>query len=80
MKSKSRPRLPNSARLMLLPSVLTLFVIGIFPLLFAAWVSTRQYELSKPYEEKIFLGLQNYKTVLTDPEFWTSLKIGRAHV
>jgi len=72
---RKKAKLPISAKVMLLPSVITLFVIGIFPLLFAAWVSTRQYELSKPYEEKVFLGVQNYLTVLTDPEFWTALKI-----
>jgi multiple sugar transport system permease protein len=70
-----KAKLPISAKVMLLPSVITLFVIGIFPLLFAVWVSTRQYELSKPYEEKVFLGVQNYITVLSDPEFWTALKI-----
>ncbi len=72
---RKKARLPISAKVMLLPSVITLFLVGIFPLLFAVWVSTRRYELSKPYEEKVFLGLENYITVLTDPEFWTALKI-----
>ena len=70
-----QPKLPTSARLLLYPSVIALFIIGIFPLLFAVWVSTRQYQLSKAYEPKTFLGLDNYVTVLTSPEFWVALRI-----
>jgi multiple sugar transport system permease protein len=67
-------KLPRTAKFFLLPSVITLFVIGIFPLLFALWVSTRNYELSKPYLPHSFVGLSNFKDVLTSPEFWTALK------
>ena len=75
LKKAKQPKLPTAARLLLYPSVITLFIIGIFPLLFAVWVSTRQYQLSKAYEPKTFLGLDNYVTVLTSPEFWVALKI-----
>jgi multiple sugar transport system permease protein len=67
-------KLPRTAKFFLLPSIITLFVIGIFPLLFALWVSTRNYQLSKPYLPHSFVGLSNFKSVLTDPEFWTALK------
>ena len=70
-----QPKLPTAARFLLYPSVFALFVIGIFPLLFALWVSTRQYQLSRAYEPHNFLGIQNYVTVLTSPEFWVALRI-----
>jgi len=69
------PKLPGTAKLLLFPSVITLFVIGIFPLLFSLWVSTRQYELSKPYLPHSFVGIDNFKAVLWNPEFWTALRI-----
>jgi multiple sugar transport system permease protein len=68
-------KLPPAAKLLLYPSVFALLIIGIFPLLFAVWVSTRQYQLSKAYEPHTFLGLDNYVTVLTSPEFWVALRI-----
>lgn len=68
-------KLPPAAKLLLYPSIFSLFIIGIFPLLFAVWVSTRQYQLSKAYEPHTFLGFDNYVTVLTSPEFWVALRI-----
>jgi multiple sugar transport system permease protein len=75
LKKVRQPKLPVAARLLLYPSIIALFVIGIFPLLFALWVSTRQYQLSRAYEPHTFLGIQNYITVLTSPEFWVALRI-----
>ena len=75
LKKSSNSKLPRTAKLLLYPSVISLLVIGIFPLLFSLWVSTRQYELSKPYLPHTFLGIDNFKTVLMSPEFWTALKI-----
>jgi multiple sugar transport system permease protein len=75
LKKVRQPKLPIAARLLLYPSIIALFVIGIFPLLFALWVSTRQYQLSRAYEPHTFLGIQNYITVLTSPEFWVALRI-----
>lgn len=54
----------------LLPAVLALFAVGIYPLIFALQVSMRQYQLARPGP---FIGLANYQAVLSDPSFWDSL-------
>jgi multiple sugar transport system permease protein len=67
-------KVPWRAKVLLAPSIVTLFIIGIFPLLFAVVTSTKQYNVSKPYLPHTFLGISNYKAVLTDPAFYTALK------
>lgn len=62
-----------STWLFLLPAVLTLLVVGLYPLLFALQVSFRQYQLAKAYLPKNFVGFDNYLSVLQDPNFWGAL-------
>lgn len=57
----------------LAPSVATLFLIGIYPLLFALVTSFRRYNLTRPREGFPFVGFDNYAAVLTDSTFWASL-------
>lgn len=57
----------------LAPSVVTLFLIGIYPLLFALVTSFRRYNLTRPRDGFPFVGFDNYATVLTDSTFWSSL-------
>ncbi len=57
----------------LMPAVVALFLVGIFPLLFALQVSFRQYQLTKPYLGNSFVGFANYAAVLQDPSFWGAL-------
>lgn len=66
-------RLSGSARLMLLPAIVVLLLIGIYPLLFAFNMSVRVYQLSKPYLGHAFVGFENYLTVFNDPLFWQSM-------
>lgn len=54
------------------PAVISLAVIGIVPLFFAAWTSLRYYNLTKLKREK-FVGLENYADVLTDEAFWQAM-------
>lgn len=56
----------------LLPATLALAVIGIAPLLFAAWTSLQDYNLTK-LSSSAFIGLSNYGAVLTDPVFWQAM-------
>ena len=51
----------------------TLFLIGIYPLLFALVTSFRRYNLTRPREGFPFVGFDNYAAVLTDSTFWASL-------
>ncbi len=62
------------AFVMIAPAVVVLLAVGIYPLLFAVDVSSRLYQLTKPYLGNPFVGLQNYVATLQDPLFWQSLE------
>ena len=57
----------------LAPAVFALFVIGIYPTLFALVTSLRQYNLTRSRDGFPFVGLANYAQVLSDPTFWETL-------
>lgn len=57
----------------LAPAVATLFLIGIYPTLFALVTSFRRYNITRPRDGFPFIGFENYVTVLTDSTFWSSL-------
>ncbi|MHA1566304.1 MAG: carbohydrate ABC transporter permease [Alphaproteobacteria bacterium] len=54
------------------PAVLALALIGIGPMLFAAWTSLHNFKLTK-LKEVQFIGLENYATVITDEAFWQAM-------
>ena len=57
----------------LAPSVLALLAVGIWPTVFAVVTSLREYKLTRPRSGFPFVGLDNYKAVLTDATFWDTL-------
>ena len=57
----------------LAPAVITLFAIGIYPTLFALVTSMRKYNLTRARDGFPFVGLENYKAVLSDSTFWETL-------
>ncbi len=57
----------------LAPAVVALFLIGIYPTLFALVTSLRQYNLTRSRDGFPFVGLANYQAVLSDPTFWDTL-------
>ncbi|MBP9015675.1 MAG: sugar ABC transporter permease [Candidatus Atribacteria bacterium] len=62
--------------LFILPSFITLIFIVIFPTIFLWYVSFTNYDLSMGWENKSWIGLQNYKYLfLEDKDFWYSLRI-----
>jgi multiple sugar transport system permease protein len=59
----------------LLPTVLLLFVITIYPMLNSLWNSLHYFNLFTP-DEKRFVGLGNYVDLLrNDPTFWAVMRI-----
>ena len=76
--ASGRPRRPAARgvvpRLLLLPSVVVLLVLTGWPLVRLLVMSTQEYGraqvFGKPAE---FVGLENYRAVLTDPTFWKVL-------
>ncbi len=53
------------------PAVLVLGLVGLVPLLYAGWLSLHRYDLIRP--PQIFIGLENYQHLLSDPRFQYSL-------
>jgi len=54
------------------PAVAALALVGIAPLLYAAWKSLHYFNLTKRAQER-FVGLDNYINTLTDPVFWQAI-------
>jgi multiple sugar transport system permease protein len=54
------------------PAVVSLAVIGIVPLVYAAWTSMHRFQLTS-LQRTPFLWFDNYGTVLTDAVFWQSM-------
>jgi sorbitol/mannitol transport system permease protein len=62
----------KSGSLFVVPSVAVLLVWMIVPLVMTLWFSFRYYNLLNPAGEG-FAGLDNYRYLVTDPDFWASL-------
>ncbi len=60
-------------RLLLLPSVVVLLAWMIVPLVMTLWFSFQYYNLVNPGTGG-FAGLDNYRYLVTDPDFWVSLE------
>jgi trehalose/maltose transport system permease protein len=51
------------------PAVIVMLAVTAWPMIQALYLSTFRYRLTSP-DDKEFIGLSNYATVLTDPLFW----------
>jgi len=60
------------AAALLAPAFVALLATTTFPLLFLIWNSTFRMDLAMPYMDG-FVGLENYRTLLADERFWSSL-------
>lgn len=58
--------------LFLLPALIFLAFLFIYPLFYNIYVSTLDWTLRKPTHE--FVGLGNYTYIFTDPMFWTAAR------
>ncbi|MFZ0788087.1 MAG: sugar ABC transporter permease [Chromatiaceae bacterium] len=54
------------------PAVLAMLLVTAYPVLYALWLSLFRYDLRFP-DERVFVGLANYATVLTSTLWWQSL-------
>ncbi len=59
----------------LAPTIAILFATTIYPMLYALWLSLRNYDLAKPYIPRIFVGAANYIEVLTSEPFRNAMLI-----
>ncbi len=67
-------RAPRKAgSLLVVPSVVVLLAWMIVPLVMTLWFSFQYYNLINP-ETAGFAGIDNYRFLVTDPDFWVSLR------
>ncbi len=64
----------NFALLMVGPGLLILLVTTTFPLAYLVWSSFQTINLAMPFLNG-FAGLENYRHMLSDSEFWYSLRL-----
>jgi hypothetical protein len=58
--------------LLCLPAVLAMLLVTAYPILYAVWLSLFRDDLRFP-DQRAFVGLANYSSVLTSPVWWESL-------
>jgi multiple sugar transport system permease protein len=59
---------------LLAPAFLALLATTTFPLMFLIWTSTYRMDLAMPFADG-FIGLENYRILLADERFWSSLLV-----
>jgi multiple sugar transport system permease protein len=62
------------AATLLAPAFMALLATTTFPLIFLIWTSTFRMDLAMPFADG-FVGLENYRALLTDDRFWSSLLV-----
>jgi ABC-type sugar transport system permease subunit len=58
--------------LITVPALLIMLVVFVFPLVFSAWTSLHNFEITRPDRTR-FIGLENYATLLQDDSFHRAL-------
>jgi multiple sugar transport system permease protein len=56
------------------PSLVAIFLLAGYPILYSAWISLHKYNLKRPRVFD-FIALDNYIEILQSPEFWSALWI-----
>ncbi len=56
------------------PTIFLLLVINIFPLIWTIYLSFTNYAANKPKAEVAWVGLRNYRRILTDPDIWSTMQ------
>lgn len=60
--------------LYMLPALLIIGIIILYPLVYGAYTSLFQWNWTAGIQNKLFIGLQNYLRMFTDDYFWNALK------
>ncbi len=56
------------------PAALVMIAVTGYPILYSIWLSLQRYDLRFPDQRK-FIGIENYVTVLTNSYWWTSFGV-----
>ena len=54
----------------IMPTMILLILMNIFPLLWSLYLSFHRYKASMPGRPPKFIGVANYARLLSDPEIW----------
>ncbi len=63
----------HAAYVLVLPTVVAIVLINLYPLLYAAVLSFQEAKLGTA--APIFIGLDNYRRLMADPEIWNAIRI-----
>lgn len=64
----------GASRMFLMPTILLILVLSIFPLLFSLVLAFMSWDLSRLEGGVRFIGLKNFATLVTDPRFWNTAR------
>jgi multiple sugar transport system permease protein len=56
------------------PTILLLLAINIFPLIWTIWLSFTNYRANRPNAAVRNVGLDNYHSILSDPDIWAAMQ------
>ena len=56
------------------PTILLLLAINIFPLIWTIWLSFTNYRANRPSAPVRNIGIDNYVSILTDPDIWAAMQ------
>jgi multiple sugar transport system permease protein len=56
------------------PTILLLLAINIFPLIWTIWLSFTNYRANRPSAPVRNIGIDNYLSILTDPDIWAAMQ------
>ena len=61
------------AYVLILPTVIGILLVDVYPLLFNVWISFQERKMSSAATP--FIGLRNYQRILADPEVWNAIRV-----
>ncbi len=56
------------------PTIILLLAVNIFPLIWTIRLSLTDYRANRPNREVEWVGVENYRRILTDPDVWQSMQ------
>jgi ABC-type sugar transport system permease subunit len=61
------------AYLLVLPTVVGIILVDVYPLMFNLWISFQERKISSAVAT--FIGLRNYQRIVADPEVWNAIRV-----
>jgi multiple sugar transport system permease protein len=75
MEERTPVRDRAASRAFLMPTVILILVLSIFPLIFSLVLAFMSWDLSRLEGGVRFIGLQNFKTLIYDSRYWSTARV-----